>query len=193
MRTLTTNADKGDFTRFDCGNSAFMACPQFLRETNYVNPTDPNMCPWQLGQHTALTTFAWLQEHPKIIEHFLLWMANQRDGLPTFFDVVDFRQELGQNADNTTILFVDVGGAMGHQCIALRKKYPGLVGRVILQDQARLLEQVKANPLSGFEGIETQVYDFFTPQPVKGTALKTTGSSYLYNKFYYRCSGVLSA
>ncbi|RYP58913.1 hypothetical protein DL770_010329 [Monosporascus sp. CRB-9-2] len=153
---------------FEMINQTFVAMPPFLRQTGYVNPTDPNNCPWQLGHHTDQSPFVWLQTHPEMMEFFLPWMANQRDGLPTFFDVVDFQKELGQKADDSTVLFVDVGGAMGHQCIALKQKYPGLPGRVVLQEQAHLIEQVKANPLPGFEGIEPQVYDFWTPQPLKG-------------------------
>ncbi|EMR64685.1 hypothetical protein MGN70_008615 [Eutypa lata] len=153
---------------FEMVNQTFIALPQFLRQTDYVNPTDPSNCPWQLGHHTKQSPFAWLQSHPEMMEFFLPWMANQRDGLPTVFDIVDFQQELGQKTNDSTILFVDVGGAMGHQCVALKQKCPKLAGRVILQEQAPAIEQVKANPLPGFEGIEAQVHDFFTPQPVKG-------------------------
>lgn len=163
-----------DCNSFEMINQSFIAFPQFLRQTGYVNPTDPNNCPWQLGHRTDQSPFPWLQSHPEMMEFFLPWMATQRDGLPTMFDVVDFRQEFGQNTDDSTILFVDVGGAMGHQCIALKQKYPELLGRVILQEQAHTIEQVKASPLPGFEGIEPQVHDFFTHQPLKGIMPEST-------------------
>lgn len=149
-------------------NQTFNALPEFLRKTGYVNPTDPNNCPWQLGHQTDQSPFAWLQSHPELREFFLPWMAHQRDGLPTIFDVVDFQQELGQNTDSSTVLFVDIGGALGHQCIALKQQHPNLPGRVVLQEQAHMIEQVRANPLPGFDGIEAEVHDFFTPQPIKG-------------------------
>ncbi|CAJ2500564.1 Uu.00g034170.m01.CDS01 [Anthostomella pinea] len=41
-------------------------------------------------------------------------------------------------------------------------------GRIILQEQPHVIGQVKTAPLPGFEGIEAQPYDFFTPQPIKG-------------------------
>ncbi|KAK7752639.1 hypothetical protein SLS62_005408 [Diatrype stigma] len=91
-----------------------------------------------------------------------------REGLRPFLDVVDMR-ELARGADASTPIFVDVGGAAGHQCIAVRDKYPDLAGRIILEDMAHVLDQVKANPLPSFGGIETEPYDFFKQeQPVKG-------------------------
>lgn len=61
-----------------------------------------------------------------------------------------------------------VGGSMGHQCVAVRRKYPDLVGRVVLQDLPETIEKVKVSPLPGFEGTEIMAHDFFTPQPLRG-------------------------
>ncbi|KAK7755795.1 hypothetical protein SLS62_002080 [Diatrype stigma] len=175
----TTGGQSGIGYYFEMVNQTFNALPQFLRETGYKNPTNPNNCPWQLGHLTDQSPFAWLQSHPEMREFFLPWMAHQRDGLPTIFDVVDFQQELGQNTDSSTILFVDMGGALGHQCIALKQRNPGLPGRIVLQEQAHMIEQVRVNPLPGFEGIEAEVHDFFTPQPLKGAR-----AYYLRNIFH---------
>jgi hypothetical protein len=101
--------------------------------------------------------------------YFRPWMASQRDGLPTFFDVIDFEEELALGADESTVLFVDIGGAAGHQCVAFKAKHPHLKGRVILQDLPDVIKSVNEKPLPGFEGVETQVYNAFeTPQPIKG-------------------------
>lgn len=61
------------------------------------------------------------------------------------------------------VLFVDVGGGRGQQCVALRKKYSELKGRVVLQD---LKETVERRP--EIEGVEVMVQDFWKPQAVKG-------------------------
>lgn len=98
----------------------------------------------------------------------LSWMQGQRYGLPIFLDAFDFEKELAQGTEPSTPLFVDVGGAMGHQCIALKQRYPGMAGRIILQDTPSVIEQVKQSPLPDFEGNEATPYDFFTPQPIKG-------------------------
>ncbi|KAI0389948.1 S-adenosyl-L-methionine-dependent methyltransferase [Xylariaceae sp. FL0594] len=149
---------------------AFNALPKFLREkTGYANFTDGANCPWYMGHNTDKQAFEWVKEAPNQMNLFMGWMVSQRDGLPMFLDVVDFEKEFAaQGVDESTPVFVDIGGAMGHQCIALRKRYPNLTGRVILQDLDQVIQQVKARPLPGFEGIETQSYSFFTPEPVKG-------------------------
>lgn len=149
----------------------FTGLPPFLRETGYENPTDPNYCPWHVGHKTETLPFPWLQAHPEHMGYFLSWMAAQYEGLPIFLDIIDFQKEFAQGTDASTPVFVDVGGAMGYQCIAVKQRYPDLVGRLILQDQSIVIEQVKASPVPGFEGIEAEAYDFFTPQPIKGTYL----------------------
>ncbi|KAI1179887.1 S-adenosyl-L-methionine-dependent methyltransferase [Nemania sp. FL0916] len=148
---------------------AFIAIPQFLRENNYANIVDGAHSPWYIGQRTDLEPFKWLYSRPDMLKYFMTWMINQRDGLPTFLDVVDFKKEFGsQGVDEKTPVFVDIGGNMGHQCVALRQKYPDLVGRVILQDQEQVIQQATTASIPGFKDIETQVYNFFTPQPIKG-------------------------
>jgi demethylsterigmatocystin 6-O-methyltransferase len=98
-------------------------------------------------------------------------MTTLRDGMPNWFDLVDFRQEIlhgHDHTDSSVPLFVDVGGAMGQQSIFFRKAYPDLKGRVIVQDQAQIVSQIEATPLPGFDGIEAIAHDFFKPQPIKG-------------------------
>jgi demethylsterigmatocystin 6-O-methyltransferase len=63
---------------------------------------------------------------------------------------------------------VDIGGAIGHQSIALKQKCPELPGRIIVQDQQGVIDQIKEHPLPGFDRVDAQQYNFFTPQPVKG-------------------------
>lgn len=153
---------------FEMISPSFMALPQFLRESGYINPTDPGYCPWHVGHHTGLSPFSWLQSHPEHFGYFLPWMTAQRDGLPIFLDVMDFQAEFAQGTTASTPIFVDIGGAKGHQCVALRQRFPQLPGRIILQEQEHVIAQVKDNPLPGFEGIESEPYDFFRPQPIKG-------------------------
>ena len=91
-------------------------------------------------------------------------MAMHRHGLPGSFDTFSFAEYAGTTSPDTPI-FVDVGGAGGHQCVEFRAKYPDIPGRVILQDQPPVVEQAEgALPV----GIEAMAHDFFTPQPIKG-------------------------
>lgn len=103
-------------------------------------------------------------------------MAAHRDGLPTFLDAVDLGQEFVQDTTDATPLLVDVGGGVGHQCLAFRLRYPTIPGRVILQDLDNVIALAESSPLPGFRDsdIEVQVHDFFTPQPVKGNRRNTS-------------------
>ncbi|KAK0665928.1 S-adenosyl-L-methionine-dependent methyltransferase [Cercophora samala] len=147
---------------------SFGAFPKFLKETGYANPTDPKHTPFNLGTGTEQTLFEWIRDHPDTLHHFNTWMSVQRDPRSTFLDVLRFDEDLAAGADEKTILFVDIGGSRGHQCIAFREKYPDLKGRVILQDLPHVIDEVKANPLPGFEQVETDTHDMFTPQTIKG-------------------------
>lgn len=89
-------------------------------------------------------------------------MAVQREGLPTWLSVYPVNEETkGWNPENP--VFVDVGGGIGHQCLALKTKYPQLPGRVVLQDLSMALKH--AIPM---QNVEVLVHDFFEPQPIKG-------------------------
>jgi hypothetical protein len=80
-----------------------------------------------------------------------------------WFDVFPFDQIVASGSNKDTVIFVDVGSALGHQSIALRERYSELPGRIVIQDSAQVINMVKPS-----HDIEPQVYDFFTPQPVKG-------------------------
>jgi hypothetical protein len=151
---------------------AINALPQFLRENKYHSQlADPAHIPWYLAHATAEPIFKWISARPDVLKNFMGWMAGQRDGLPSFLSVVDFEREfatVGGAVNSETPVFVDVGGSMGHQCVAVRNTYPHLVGRVILQDLPTTVDKVRANPLPGFEGVEVMAHDIFMPQPIKG-------------------------
>ncbi|KAI0206668.1 S-adenosyl-L-methionine-dependent methyltransferase [Astrocystis sublimbata] len=147
---------------------AINALPEFLQENKYANMTDSSRVPWYQSHDTQEPIFSWINERPEVLKNFMGWMAGQRDGLPTFLDVVDFEAEFAQGTEASTPVLVDVGGSMGHQCLAVRQRYPSLVGRIVLQDLPETIEKVQASPLPGFEGVETMAHDFFTPQTLRG-------------------------
>ncbi|CAO1601217.1 hypothetical protein XANCAGTX0491_004884 [Xanthoria calcicola] len=146
----------------------FQALPEFLRKTGYANPTDSRYTAFNLGMRTEQDFFCWLQSHPQDLQLFSSWMSAQRENSPSFLDVIDFERDLALGADRSTVLFVDVGGSRGQQSIALRRRYPSLPGRIIVQDVAGVVAEATEHPLPGFEGIEAEAYDMFTPQPIKG-------------------------
>jgi len=62
------------------------------------------------------------------------------------------------------VLLVDVGGGRGHVVSSVRKQRPDLRSSIIVQDLPKEIEG--REPV---EGIEAMAYDFFAPQPIKGT------------------------
>ncbi|KAK7223276.1 hypothetical protein V2G26_011279 [Clonostachys chloroleuca] len=119
---------------------------------------------WQMGHDTDLSYYAWLDGHPVQKDAFHIYMEAHVIGLPTWLDVLDFEKELAAGARAEDVIFVDVGGSNGQQCAALRKQYPRLLGRVILQDRPAVLESALE-----VQGMEKMGYDYLMEQPVKGS------------------------
>lgn len=80
------------------------------------------------------------------------------------FYPVKERLESGTKEAKNEVFLVDVGGGIGHDLQELKKKHPDLSGRLILQDQPNVIDQIGQS----LDGIELTVHDFFTSQPVKG-------------------------
>lgn len=99
---------------------------------------------------------------PELFADFSKWMALQRHDQPTWLDVFPL-ERISQAAKTIELpqpVFIDVGGGVGHQCMALVQRMPELSCRVRLQD----LQPVVERAIPG-TGVEAQAYDFWTPQP----------------------------
>ena len=145
---------------------SWASLPAILAESHYENPMDNLHTGLQLGLRTNLHGFEWVAKHPKILNDFNAFLSAQREGRAYWLDFYPFEQKLSAEArDNDhDVLFVDVGGALGSEIEELRKRYPAVKGRMILQDQQQTIEHaVSVDP-----GMEAMVHDFFTPQPVIG-------------------------
>lgn len=91
-------------------------------------------------------------------------MTVQREGIPSWLDMYPFEKEVAQlKLKPKDLMFVDVGGGVGHQCRLLKETHPNLPGRIINEDLAGTIE--RAEP---FEGVEHVAQDFFQPQTIKG-------------------------
>ena len=64
------------------------------------------------------------------------------------------------------VLMVDVGGGSGHQCLGLRKAFPDLKGKMVVQDVPIMIQQIDQYEAAEAE-LEPMPHDFLTPQPVK--------------------------
>lgn len=103
-----------------------------------------------------------METHPVQQGAFHRFMEAQFAMLPTWLDVVPFGTEVAQGASPEDVVFVDVGGGNGSQCAALRKAFPELKGRIILQDRPAVVEKALK-----VDGMEVMAHDFLTEQPVR--------------------------
>lgn len=155
----------GIYLFFDVMGLSWQALPDWLKEHNYVDVTDPDDTPHQKGHRTSLRTFDWAATHPEIYAHSHQYMKVQFDGLPSWLDVYPY-QRLAESLDPNQIFFIDLEGGIGHQAVALREKVPQLPNRVIVQDTPDTVTQVIKHP-----GVEAIAQDLFQPQAHKGAKI----------------------
>ncbi|KAL8842741.1 MAG: hypothetical protein Q9170_000397 [Blastenia crenularia] len=141
---------------------------RFLSETGYRNPIESTKTVHQLTHKTDLHGFDWMIANPKYYEILDRFMASNRLA-KTGVDIFPFQDKVpclvtGKGLDPTTPLFVDVGGGRGQMCRVFRNKFPETPGRVVFQDLPNTISS--AEPVAGIEGM---AYDFFEPQPIKGS------------------------
>jgi demethylsterigmatocystin 6-O-methyltransferase len=114
----------------------YAALPGFLRHHSHHLPYDKSDTSFARGHQTAAgeSFFDWLQSHPENSRHFHDFMKVHRTGTQTWLDhpevlnrvIESFEKGKSGNSqnDDQRVLFVDVGGGMGHQCdVSLVKSY----------------------------------------------------------------------
>lgn len=151
------------FASHDVLLPCWQALPEFLSKTNYQNPQDPAHTPFQEAFKTEMPAFQWALSVPKIFNDFNLWMAAFHEGKNIFLDFYPFEEKLCEGVRPEDILFVDVGGGLGQQCVTFKKRLSHVPGRVINQDQAAVISQA-----SQCDGVEHENHDFMKDQPLQG-------------------------
>lgn len=144
------------------------ALPETLEHQGYQNPTNNLDTAFQRAHNTDVSAYSWTPTDPAVLPAFFEFMrsqrANQRNWTQSFpIQTLELSQE---DMQSNRVLFVDVGGASGHQCISLRVIHPELSGRIIVQDQERVIARIDEIELKKHQ-VEPIVHDFFQPQPVK--------------------------
>ncbi|TGJ83905.1 hypothetical protein E0Z10_g4849 [Xylaria hypoxylon] len=147
---------------FDNIGPVLQSFPDFLAETKYQDVSNATNSAFQKAFSTDLPAFVWLPTKPERFAPLQQVMTVQGTAGVPWFSVFPFEKELGDFAD--TDVFVDVGGGFGHQCLALLAAFPGLRGKIILEDLPQTFEQIPFK----LDGIEPKPHNFFEPQPVKG-------------------------
>ncbi|KAL4781992.1 S-adenosyl-L-methionine-dependent methyltransferase [Aspergillus varians] len=153
---------------FDFTSRVVQAFPDFIVESGFADVTDVAKTPFQKAFNTDLPCFTWLSQHPEHVESLQQVMKTFQSG-EWIVGFGQFEKEALETEHNPErVFFVDVGGGSGHQCVGVSDKYPGLQGRLVVQD---LPEVVKH--LSEIPGVRIEANDIFQEQNIKGA------------KFYY--------
>ncbi|KAI1400582.1 S-adenosyl-L-methionine-dependent methyltransferase [Hypoxylon fuscum] len=158
--------------------AAMITLPAFLRHHAYHPPETKDDTAFALGNRVSpeeKTFFDWLKTRPENAKHFNVFMGAHRTGVQTWLDRPEVIKEITDAFEKVTagksgreekaISFVDIGGNVGHQCKAFKKRLPDLKGEIFLED----LEEVIANAELE-DGISKEAVDFLQGQPVKGAA-----------------------
>ena len=137
-----------------------------MQLVRYRNPEHDQLSPFSLALGTD--EFTWLRTHPEQQVAFSSYMSCRREGKSNWLDLYPM-DELCKDCMNgtDTVFLVDVGGNRGHDLLAFRARYPQIGGRLILQDQREVHQNLDLKE----HGIEMMEYNFLTPQPVKGKTL----------------------
>ena len=144
--------------------------PEYLLQTTYQNPENTNDGPFQYA-HKTPNHWVWIEQHPRVLQAFQDYLVGVREDRPNFMDpgFYPLTERLLQGArfdGSGAAAFVDVGGGSGHALAEFNAKVPAWTGRLVLQEQASVVEIAKAEKHAPL--IEATVHDFFTPQPVRG-------------------------
>ena len=155
----------------------FTALPSYLEKTGYKNPSDTSSTAFHQAYNTQMDIFEWFGANKKWSDKVMSFMGVQRDGqIPWMprrqflqgFDITMSPEDIQRNR----ALFVDVGGAVGHQCIAFRENYPELKGPVILQDLPFIVELARQDPRAAQLDVTIQAHDFMTPETPEAKGAK---------------------
>jgi demethylsterigmatocystin 6-O-methyltransferase len=155
--------------------------PAFFAENKYQDISSNKKTPFQKAHNTTLRAFEWIVQQPKHFENLQRVMTSF-EGSEWTKEFTLFNKEVGKVPSTAPQpsekpFLVDVGGGHGHQCVQLGKKYPNLLGRLVVQD---LPEAV--GKLSPITGVKTEAYDFFQPQPITGRYPNKTLSNFTQYK-----------
>ncbi|CBX98963.1 similar to o-methyltransferase [Plenodomus lingam JN3] len=144
--------------------------PTFLAENGYQNPRDHVRSACMRGVDFDGDAMAYLKENPEQAAASYLFMAENKKEAPKWVDgkipTTDLILSEEELADSRVML-VDVGGGSGHQCEAIRKAFPHLKGRILVEDLPFMVNRIDKEHARTV-GFEVVAHDFFKPQPIRG-------------------------
>ncbi|KIM99318.1 hypothetical protein OIDMADRAFT_166945 [Oidiodendron maius Zn] len=144
--------------------------PDFLKQTNYANPTNKDKTAWKYAYKTDQHFFEYVNSpgRERKLEALRNHMQFKTVGLK-WYEVPEIMEAAFGDAKvgKDDVLLIDVGGSGGHDLIGFHKAHPSMPGRLILQDLPTTIQSLDSSALAQ-QGIVAMGHDFFTPQPVHG-------------------------
>lgn len=137
---------------------------EYFENNGYKNPEDAFEAPFQFAYDTKQHYFDWLQTQPEAQSAFnsVMTFSQQLRG-KNWFEIYPVAEKLNSSSDRA--LLVDIGGGVGHDVIAFRKRFPDMVGELVVQDLPQVIESIDgALP----DGIVAIGHNMFEPQPIRG-------------------------
>jgi hypothetical protein len=137
---------------------------EYFENNGYKNPEDAFEAPFQFAYNTKQHYFDWLQTQPEAQSAFnsVMTFSQQLRG-KNWFEIYPVAEKLNSSSDR--VLLVDIGGGVGHDVIAFKKRFPDMVGELVVQDLPQVIESIDgALP----DGIIAIGHNMFEPQPIRG-------------------------
>ncbi|KAL4789688.1 S-adenosyl-L-methionine-dependent methyltransferase [Aspergillus venezuelensis] len=165
-KTLTlTGAPEGIRTYFDTCYPVWLALPDFLKEHNYQDVENVTDTALKKAWSTDLPLFSWYQTQPEKLAQFNQYMSIHHSFMAQWHEVYPVEEKM-KDLQQDQVFFVDIGGGIGTQSVALAAKYPGLRNRIVVEDIPDTVAQVIQHPR-----VEAVPQNFFEPQAITGARI----------------------
>ncbi len=146
---------------------AYYDCHDF-KEPDGDDSAMRNPTTWHHGCEGSKTAFDIVQSDPKRLQnfHILMQMAEHFRPWTGFYDYGKLADGAGERP-----VFVNIGGGNGTMIAKILEAQPNISPKqCILQDREKVVQLARTRQQDGTlpSGVQCQVHDFFTPQPVQG-------------------------
>ncbi|KAE8367010.1 S-adenosyl-L-methionine-dependent methyltransferase [Aspergillus caelatus] len=148
---------------YDATLPCFSRLPEYLAQTGYKVPLDPANGVFQYTKDWKGDMFHYYEVHPREGESFNHVMGGVMANQAGWLDIFPHERLLETAAEGTPLV-VDVGGNIGHDMERFLQAHPETASRLYLQDRPEVVKLSKCP-----DPVSKMGYDFFTPQPVKGS------------------------
>jgi len=162
--------------RFDEGLVPYTRWPDFFRKYGWKETVNDTHTPHGFGwNHPDKNFWEIMTLFPERQTDFNQSM-NTLDAILPVRGMFEYKwiAEHAGDVEADAPLIVDVGGGKGQALKQILEEVPSLPAeRLVLQDRAEVIEEVKTIDDPALRPVQKMPHDFFTEQPVKGKSMET--------------------